>query len=288
MTKHLTFLFLSFFAFTGVQAQLSIKSGNKDVLDSKITQADSVKMNVSSSLKTTTSAVKQHTALFKLYVLREDIKVALNLTLEKGDVPQYISIERKSSDDLSEYRSIKEFTEFEIKALAEDGRYLFDDNYPEPRKIDSYYRIVYQYDNDVRKITSGVLLMGQTRMNDGIYGDHEQDSTLFIDERLLKNPTGLDLTVDKSEGVINMKIGKLTEYVTLDHDITIERRTNRATSFRAVKELTDEDIQSLIDNGYVTFPDKYPASIKEISYYRLVVKKANEFVKELNEVELKF
>lgn len=287
MIKHLTFLLLSILAFTRVQAQLSIRSGSKDVLDSKVTQADSVKMNVSSNLKTSTSTVKRHTALFKLYVLREDVKVTLNLTLEKGDVPQYISIERKSSDDLSEYRSIKEFSEFEIKALAEDGRYLFDDNFPEPRKIDSYYRIVYQYNNDVRKITSGVLLMGQTRLNDGIYGDHEQDSTLFIDERLLKNPTGLDLTVDKSEGTINMTIGKLTEYVTLDHNITIERRTNRATSFRAVKELTDEDIQTLIDNGSITFPDKYPASVKEVSFYRLVVKKANEFVKELDEVQLK-
>ena len=286
--RKLLFLLISILAFSHLDAQLSITSGNKDVLESRETVADSVKMNVTSSLKTSASTVKQQSALFKLYVLREDITVSLNLTLEQGDVPQYISIERKTADDLSEYRSIKEFSPFEISALAEDGKYLFEDKYPEPRKIDSYYRIIYQYSNNVRKITSGVLLQGQTGLNEGKYGDHEHDESLFIDVRLLRNPTGLDLSVVKEDGKVMMTIGKLTDYLTADHKISLQRRTNKSTSFRPVKEFTSDDVQDLITNGTISFQDKYPASVKETSYYRIVVKLENEFVKQLDEVELKY
>ena len=48
--------------------------------------------------------------MFVLYVLREETKTTLNLTLERGELPASIIVQRKTSNDISEYNSFKEFT----------------------------------------------------------------------------------------------------------------------------------------------------------------------------------
>ncbi|MFT4968946.1 MAG: hypothetical protein ACI9O4_000688 [Chitinophagales bacterium] len=135
------------------------------------------------SLKPENSTNKSNPALIVLYVLREETKTTLNLTLERGELPASIIVQRKNSNDISEYNSFKEFTAEEIEILREDSKIIFEDKYPESRKLDSYYRIIYEYTDGAKKITSGVLLEGQVANNEGVYGDQEKDTSLFVDER---------------------------------------------------------------------------------------------------------
>lgn len=293
MKTHL--LFISLFIFLTSQAQFSITSGEEDILKSKKevakpTDKSDVKVvgshTVSSGLKTSKSSMKGEIALFDLYLKREATFVTLNLTLEKGDVPDKILVQRKSSSEIDEYSTFKEFTPEEIAILGEDGKIIFDDKYPEPRKLDSYYRIIYEYSSGVQKFTSGVLLPAQIGDETGIYGDHESDESLFIDERAEKQAVGMTILAERIEGKVKLTLTN-SNAVQAGQQVSVERKTSDyLATFRSIKVLSKEDIEQLINTGELVINDKYPPSFKLQAEYRVVVKGDNDEVVEYPASEL--
>lgn len=288
-------LILILFSLTLVsaQAQFSIKSGEEEISKNRqVASPKNAKVTnlgetmVSSNLRTSTSSIKSNAALFDLYVLREETKVTLNLTLEKGDLPEFIVVQRKTSKDISEYTTFKEFTPEEIEILREDSKIIFEDNYPESRKLDSYYRIIYEYASGAKKITSGVLLAGQVGNTEGIYGDHVKDESLFVNERKEKQDQGVSVIAERIDGKVNL-IVQNSGVLEAGQQVTIERKTNdNLSTFRSVKLLDDDELNMLMSSGQIIVNDKYPPSYKSKAKYRVVVSSNNEIVYEFPEVAL--
>lgn len=287
MTRILSILFTLNIAL-GLQAQIVIRSGDVSVIDIDTSQSPLSEFPSKTTLKTTSVATNNRFAQFKLYVLREEAKVSLNLTMKSGEVPDKIVIERKSSNQLSEYRSIKEFSKDDLYFLAKNGKVLFEDKYPEPSKIDCYYRVVSQYNDEVIKFTAPVLLLGQTSKNNSslTFGDHEEDISLFKDEFSKYAKSDLRILVDRIDGDVVLTLvggANLQE----NYIVSVERMSNeKMPLYRPIKELNTSELNELINIGLLSINDKYPASSKFSSFYRIVVRKDGQVIETTDPMEL--
>lgn len=288
MNKALSIL-LTMCSFVGLHAQFRMKLGNADVM--KLDTSIALKYNeqpASTRLNTSSNPINDKFAKLNLYILRQNSKVSLNLTLTHGQVPDKIIIERKTSNQLSEFRSIKEFSKEDLFELAKNSKVLFEDKYPEPAKLDCYYRVVSQYNNEVIKYSSPVLLIGEpsNKIAGATFGDHEKDLSLFIAEVATKYKLDITLLVDREDGKIFITLiggANLDE----SYKLSIERMSNeKLPMYRPIKEFASEELSTLINIGLISMEDKYPASSQFASYYRLVARKDNRIIASTDPVEL--
>lgn len=296
MKTKLTLLFL-FLVFVKLDIQAQIKINQTEIESNTIVvqenkKVDSISMNFKSNLKTSGGVGYENDVKFGLYIKRDDLKVILNLSVINGNPPNTIIIERKSSAPLSEYRTVKVLSEEEISKLIADNKLIFDDNFPESRQLDSYYRIKYQKKDDMMKLTPGVLLPKQNAANDELYGDHETDENLFVDDEVAaiekekKDDKGVSIYAERNGTKVILTI-QGSNYLKLGQKMSIERKTTEyLATFRRIKELTQDDIDILLSEGVLIVEDKFPASVKVGSFYRLVVVHEDDTKKEFPATEL--
>jgi hypothetical protein len=284
-----TFSFILFFFFSiPLKSQIIIRNSNDVSIDAQNPVNKSSVELENSSFKTTSRAVDAQFPTLKLYALREDLKVSLSLILENGATPSKIIIERKTSNQLSEFRSIREFSEEELSTLAQKGKLIFEDKFPEPRKLNCYFRIMSQYDNGVVKYTVPILLLGQTINGDKVlmFGDHKEDISLFIDETITVFKSNLRLLIDRKDGGVIMTLvgGGVYDNTYL---INIERlAAEKMPIYRTIKQLNQEELEALFGIGLLSFDDKYPSSSQYASFYRIVVSLDGQVIELTEPIEL--
>jgi hypothetical protein len=279
------------FSFSQINIQKPENFNKVDSIEAAY-KIDSINSLVKSDLKTSNNQNTTKILQFNLQAMRAETKVILNLSLKQGTPPNNIIIERKSSAPLSEYRTIKVLSQSEIQALIDEKQFIFDDNFPESRQLDSYYRVKYEVNEGMMKMTPGILLLGQNASNTLILQNQKIDSSHFIsssDKAIIEeksNDYGVKLTIVRNVTSNEIYI-KGSEYLQADQQIYLERQTSEyLASFRKFKDLSAEEIETLLTKGELLIIDKYPPSSKLTCYYRLVVQHPNKDIKEFPAVEL--
>lgn len=165
-------------AVSNIFCQISFKTTSGKEIDVRITKdldnaiIDSVEIESNISLNTS-SLGSVNRAIFSMYLMRIENSILINIDVIGFEKISEMTIERKTTNQLSNYRTIITFKPDELDMLFENNNIKFEDKYPESNKLDSYYRLKYiTTDGFVRYVSSNKIeAMKSQTIN--FYGDQE-------------------------------------------------------------------------------------------------------------------
>lgn len=209
----------------------------------------------------------------ELYILRKGSNIKLALFSKGTEVPSDIIIERMSTAPLSSYRKIISLTPEQLKELKTTGKTLLNDDYPESRQLDSYYRIAYTSSADTLVTLPEIFLSHAAGTTGVTFGNHREDEKMFITEEDKIEYTyeefSITFKIERMNSKVLITIG--AKNTKLRGEWTVERKSAAPlATFRKTKTISGEDLEAVL-NGERVFLDAYPESRKLDSYYRLVI-----------------
>ncbi len=209
----------------------------------------------------------------EMFIMRKGAKVLVTIMSEGSELPNLITIERKSTAPLSTYRTALTIDGKKLAILKEKGKLYLSDNFPESRQLDSYYRLTYSTNEGVLRTLPAIFLARSSSENAVTFGDHQKESSLFDNEEEMIFPTyeeyGIVFKVKRED--IKVLVTISVNNPNLKGEFSIERKSAKPlATFRKVKTIYGDDKEAILQ-GERVFLDKYPESRQLDSYYRFVV-----------------